>query len=402
MVYQPREDSFLLQKIVKKKVKSKDLVLDLGTGSGIQALTAAQKAKQVIAVDIDQKAISQLRKRISQEKIKNLIVLKSYLFSNKKLKNKKFDLIIFNPPYLPKEKKEKLDKDIHGGKKGHELIEKFLEQASAYLKPNGKILLLFSSLTKPTKVAELIQKFLFEKKKLSQQRIFFEDLFVYEIKKSTVLKKLEKKGLTELRFIAKGWRGIVYQAKWEGKKVAVKTQRKETKAKNVVEKETKMLKLVNKKNIGPKLIFANKEFLITEWIDGLFILDFIRKSNKKQINSVLKKTFHQMFILDQLKINKEEMHRPLKHIIVTRKNKQDTPVLIDFERAKKIKPDQKPHNVTQFGDFILRIRRELRIKGITINKTKLITLLKDYKHHSPTTNYGASPFIKQIENLLNK
>ena len=56
-MYQPREDSFLLEKEVKKYAKGD--VLDIGAGSGIQALAAAKKrnTKKVLAVDIDKKVI---------------------------------------------------------------------------------------------------------------------------------------------------------------------------------------------------------------------------------------------------------------------------------------------------------------------------------------------------------
>ena len=60
MLYEPEEDSFLLQKFVKKY--SKGLVLDMGTGSGIQAKTASEKADLVIALDIDKDAIKHCKK----------------------------------------------------------------------------------------------------------------------------------------------------------------------------------------------------------------------------------------------------------------------------------------------------------------------------------------------------
>ena len=68
-VYEPREDSFLLQRIVKRLAKG--FVLDMGTGSGIQALTAAKKknVKKVLAVDINPKAIAYCKKNSQHKKI---------------------------------------------------------------------------------------------------------------------------------------------------------------------------------------------------------------------------------------------------------------------------------------------------------------------------------------------
>ena len=89
MIYAAREDSFLLAKYVNKFSKGK--VLDLGTGSGIQAEAALKHTKNVLAVDINKEAVNYVKKKGIKAKVGNL-------FSEI---DKKFDLIIFNPPYLP-------------------------------------------------------------------------------------------------------------------------------------------------------------------------------------------------------------------------------------------------------------------------------------------------------------
>ncbi|MFH0978815.1 MAG: methyltransferase [Candidatus Woesearchaeota archaeon] len=112
MGYEPQEDSFLLQKYVKKFAKG--VVLDMGTGSGIQANAAASRAKKVIAVDKDKEVIKQLNKSNTNKKI---TYHESDLFSCfKKVHCGRFDTIIFNPPYLPREGSEDLALD--GGRKG--------------------------------------------------------------------------------------------------------------------------------------------------------------------------------------------------------------------------------------------------------------------------------------------
>src|SRR3989338_1304496 len=91
MIYEPREDSVLLKKWVKKLVKGK--VLDMGTGSGVQALAALEKTKDVLAADINPECVEYVKK-------KGVNALQSDLFSNI---TEKFDWIIFNPPYLPED-----------------------------------------------------------------------------------------------------------------------------------------------------------------------------------------------------------------------------------------------------------------------------------------------------------
>jgi release factor glutamine methyltransferase len=182
-MYESREDSYLLLKYVKKY--SKGIVLDMGTGSGIQALEAAKSNKvvKVYAVDIDDEAIDYCRQNIDNKKI---IFLKSDLFKvfrvDKKFKNLKFDTIIFNPPYLPDEPKVK-DLTLDGGREGYELICKFLNQAEHYIKPKTKILLVFSSLTGKEKLDKYLAKKRFSFKELDKKHIFFEDLYIYVLQK---------------------------------------------------------------------------------------------------------------------------------------------------------------------------------------------------------------------------
>ena len=142
-IYQPAEDSYLLQRYVKKHAFGR--VLDLGTGSGIQALTAAEckVVKEVVAVDINEQAVERLKKEVLSNKLKTKIKANdSDLFSNVQ---GKFDTILFNPPYLPEDKigKEIVeDSALYGGKHGWELSEKFFNLVSKYLVASGKILFL--------------------------------------------------------------------------------------------------------------------------------------------------------------------------------------------------------------------------------------------------------------------
>ena len=179
MVYEPSEDSYLLEKEIKNSVadmKRKEdlLVLDMGTGSGIQARACIDlgiNRKNVLCADIDEEVIKRL-------KAHGLNVIHSDLFSNIK-KQTKFDLILFNAPYLPEDKDEK-GIDTTAGEFGYEIILKFLDQAKIHLAKKGKILLLFSSLSKPPIILNYAKKQGYSYKKLAEQKIFFERLFVYE------------------------------------------------------------------------------------------------------------------------------------------------------------------------------------------------------------------------------
>jgi release factor glutamine methyltransferase len=166
-MYKPGDDSFLMEKYVKKFVKGK--VLEIGVGSGILMKVALTKTKNVQGVDIDSEAVKYCKKL-------KLNVNESDLFSNV---NGKFDFIIFNPPYLPKEEGEQEYKDLIGGEKGYETVERFFKEVGDYLEKDGEVLIVFSSLTDKEKVDEIIKKNKFKFKLLEKKDLFFETLYVY-------------------------------------------------------------------------------------------------------------------------------------------------------------------------------------------------------------------------------
>lgn len=173
-IYSPAEDSYLLSNILSKFVKNKDIkALDMGSGSGIQGETLINlgiEQRNITLVDINSNAIKHLKKTFPQSK-----VIKSNLFS--KVKGK-FDLVIFNPPYLPEDKFDK-EKDTSGGKVGDETIIKFLKQLKKHLNNNGKCFLLTSSLTPMKNIKQEFKNY--KTKIIAHKKLFFEELFVYEI-----------------------------------------------------------------------------------------------------------------------------------------------------------------------------------------------------------------------------
>jgi release factor glutamine methyltransferase len=184
LIYEPEEDSFFLKEVIEKKVplliKKNELikVLEIGVGSGIQLKTffnVGVKRENIFGVDINKDAVLHC---------KNLgfNCFESDLFSKVK---EKFDLIIFNPPYLPTDENESEDSRLitTGGKNGSEVINLFLKDAKNYLNKDGRIFLLVSSLSKK------IDWRRYEKKLLGKKKIFFEELKVYELKRIKNIKK---------------------------------------------------------------------------------------------------------------------------------------------------------------------------------------------------------------------
>ncbi|MDP3026423.1 MAG: methyltransferase [Nanoarchaeota archaeon] len=177
-IYQPAEDSYLLSEVLTDYLsgKSKHIkILDMGSGSGIQAQTCKQLGfNNILTADINKEAIKNLKKQGFKS-------IHSDLFSNIN-KKEKFDLIIFNPPYLPEHKYDK-EKDTTGGKKGFETILAFLQQAKPFLNKEGAILLLFSSFSQPKIIIEKAESLGYKTKELSSKKLFFEELFVFVLYK---------------------------------------------------------------------------------------------------------------------------------------------------------------------------------------------------------------------------
>lgn len=180
-MYFPEEDSYLLEKVVKDVVEPGMIVCDMGSGSGIQAFAASDSgARLVLAVDIDTEALDYVMRTIEEKKYPTIRTRHSDLF-NDFSDTELFDLIIFNAPYLPNDNRDK-DVALDGGKEGHELIAKFLEQAKNYLQENGSILLLFSTKTGLADVMKAISENSFLAEEKAYEGMFFEGLYVYQLR----------------------------------------------------------------------------------------------------------------------------------------------------------------------------------------------------------------------------
>lgn len=178
-IYEPSDDSYFLNLELKEFLSNKNKkikILDMGTGSGIQAETCKKLGfVDVLAIDINKYAVKNIKNKGINSNV-------SDLFSNIN-KKEKFDLIIFNPPYLPDDKNEPKPSKLNttGGKYGYEIIIKFLKQAKKFMNKNARILLLFSSLSHPEVILKKSRELGYNFILLNKKKLFFEELFVYEL-----------------------------------------------------------------------------------------------------------------------------------------------------------------------------------------------------------------------------
>lgn len=96
----PRYDTENLVEKVIEVSKKADKILDIGTGSGVIAITLAKEIEdsKILAIDISDSALEIAKKNIEIHNVKNVKLVKSDLFQN--VNYNKFDIIVSNPPYI--------------------------------------------------------------------------------------------------------------------------------------------------------------------------------------------------------------------------------------------------------------------------------------------------------------
>ena len=182
-VYEPAEDTFLLAENLC--VSKNDFVLDMGTGCGILGILAAKKARSVIAVDINPYAVYCAKMNAKLHRVeRKMNILRGDLFQPIKA-GEKFDMILFNAPYLPSEKEERktwIDRAWAGGLGGRELIDRFLLEAPKRLKMDGRFFLVQSTLSDVDETMQILREIGLQARVLAKEKVAFETLVVIEAK----------------------------------------------------------------------------------------------------------------------------------------------------------------------------------------------------------------------------
>jgi len=175
-VYPVAEDSILLMNSIANLDFEGKRVLDMGTGTGVIAIYCAKRKARVVASDICQKALECARRNAALNGVR-IEFVESNLFSNIK---GCFDIIIFNPPYLPFDGvHDESDHLVIGGYSGGELIVEFLRDAKSHLSPNAVIYIVLSSLGSNRVLGAMKKYYRFSL--VLKQRFFFEKIETYKL-----------------------------------------------------------------------------------------------------------------------------------------------------------------------------------------------------------------------------
>jgi release factor glutamine methyltransferase len=175
-VYHPAEDTFLLLKAALDEAGPGDKAIEIGCGRALISREVASKVKSILATDINPYAV-----RLAKEY--GLVAVRADLFRGIEAE---FDLVIFNPPYLPTSEGERiegwLNYALDGGSTGRDTIFRFLKDLKNHLSQRGRALLLVSSVTGLDEVKEMAKSEGFEATEVASDRYFFEQLCIIRLK----------------------------------------------------------------------------------------------------------------------------------------------------------------------------------------------------------------------------
>ena len=144
------ETELLVDKLLKIYRGKKISILDIGTGSGCIIISLISELNKSIGtgIDISKKAILIAKKNATKHNLSNRIKFLNKSFEN--LVDKRYDLIVSNPPYIERKDIKNLSDDIKkfeprmaldGGNDGLDLIKKIIYKSKYILKVNGLLAL---------------------------------------------------------------------------------------------------------------------------------------------------------------------------------------------------------------------------------------------------------------------
>ena len=165
--YLSSDDSVLLRGVLERY--SGGSCLEIGAGNGGGLVELSRRFKMAVGTDIQRPSGFKLRDSID-------FVLADCASC---FREQSFDLVAFNPPYLPSEQIE--DRTVDGGEEGEAVAMRFLGEAIRVSKKDGKIVALLSSENPLAPLERLCERDGFSMRLVGTKHLFYETLSVYEI-----------------------------------------------------------------------------------------------------------------------------------------------------------------------------------------------------------------------------
>ena len=176
LVYIPSDDTFLLAENLE--IKEGQSVLEIGTGSGLVSMYASLLTDDVTATDINYNALELAEKNFKLNNINTIKLEFGDLFEP--VKDKKFDVILFNTPYLPTDSDDIINDDLNyafdGGLDGRKVIDRFINEVSNHLNDKGIVQIIQSSLSDNNRSLDMFDRNGFVAEIAESEKFFFEEI----------------------------------------------------------------------------------------------------------------------------------------------------------------------------------------------------------------------------------
>lgn len=179
-VYRPSDDTFLLAEAVHREVGARRGLrfLEVGCGAGLVSLVAAKAGCEVTCTDANPHAVALAAHNAKQNGVRLRAVETDLLAGLPG----PFDLVAFNPPYLPTDPDERLPGVINlafdGGRDGNETVLRFATQLGALQPPSATVLVVHSSLSDPEPLRKAMAGLGYANDVVAEQGLDFELLTV--------------------------------------------------------------------------------------------------------------------------------------------------------------------------------------------------------------------------------
>ncbi len=182
-VYNPSEDSLLMLTVLDELSLLNNMTcLDLGTGSGILAIKMAKMGCETVGSDISLKALELAHRNAIMNGVHMNLVQGNL---TRHFRGNSFDIVVFNPPYIPEEPDPSIELSIAwagGNREGRKLIDGLMSDLPRILRKGGLSLILHANYNKPHKTIELASKIGMKAKIVGRRKLAFHELLVVEIR----------------------------------------------------------------------------------------------------------------------------------------------------------------------------------------------------------------------------
>jgi putative serine/threonine protein kinase len=179
--------------------------------------------------------------------------------------------------------------------------------------------------------------------------------------------------------LGKGYVGIVVVAhiKRSGERLALKMRRLDG-GRNDFFHEANMLQKANNIQVGPKFVAVTQNFLLSQLVDGNFLVDWLENHKEKNVfSAVLLDILEQCWRLDRVGLDHGELSKAPRHLLM---DKTDKPFIVDFETASI---QRKVANVTSVCQYLFVGNSTIPQLVWTVlgekNRNQIVDVLRDYK-----------------------